>query len=432
MLTDRYGLELTTGSPAARDAYVVAVDRLLESGAETESLFAAAAALDPNLALAHAGRARCLALYARGDEARAAAAKARELAVAASRRERQHVEALALAIEGQPAASLTATLGHLEEFPRDAMVLAPATGVFGLYGFSGRPGREHELLALMDRLAPHYQDDWWFPAQHAFAQCECGLLEAAQPRAERALSANPANAWAAHARAHVHYERGEDQASYRFLTDWLADYPRGGQLHGHLSWHFAICALMLGDAGRALEIFDDSIRPGRADGPPLLVLCDAAALLWRMELAGCPREHGPWQALRSYALERFPKAGLTFADVHNAVIFAVTGDHESSSRLAAELRAGIGKQWAADVAEPIARGFEAFARKDWSGACDAIAPTFDSLVRIGGSRAQRDLVENTLLAALLRAGRIEEAKAMIARSPERHPTRPVRELFGQA
>ena len=182
---------------------------------------------------------------------------------------------------------------------------------------------------------------------------------------------------------------------------------------------------MLGDPGRALEIFNDSIRPGRADGPPLLVLCDAAALLWRMELAGCSREHEPWPALRSYALERFPKAGLTFADVHNAIVFAVTGDHESSARLAAELRAGIGKQWAADVAEPIARGFEAFARKDWSGAIGAIAPIVDSLVRIGGSRAQRDLVENTLLAAYRRAGRIDAAKVLLARRTDRHPSVPV-------
>jgi hypothetical protein len=49
-------------------------------------------------ALPHLGRARCLALYGRGAEARAAAARGRELAVSATRRERQQVEALALVI----------------------------------------------------------------------------------------------------------------------------------------------------------------------------------------------------------------------------------------------------------------------------------------------------------------------------------------------
>jgi len=425
MLRDRYGFELTTTSVAARDAYVTAVDRLLAAGAETEQAFAAATELDPHFALAHAGRARCLALYARGAEARATAARARELAVSATRRERQHVEALALAIEGQPAASLTSTLAHLDEFPRDAMVLAPATGVFGLYGFSGRLERERELLALMDRLAPHYSDDWWFPAQHAFAQCECGLLREAEAGAERALALNPANAWAAHARAHVYYELGEDQASDRFLSRWRPEFPHGAQMHVHISWHAALCALMLGDGNRALAIFDADIRPGAAEGPPLLVLVDSVALLWRIELAGGSRETEAWPALRSYALDKFPKAGLTFADVHNAIVFAVTGDRESSARLAAELRSGIEKQWAADIAEPIARGFEAFACEDWSRAIEAMAPVESSLVRIGGSRAQRDLVENTLLAAYLRAGRRDEAKALLARRTSRHPTVPV-------
>jgi hypothetical protein len=422
MLTDRFGLELTTSSAAARDAYVAAVDRLLAAGAETEQAFCAAIELDPEFALAHAGRARCLALYSRGAAARAAAARARDLTASTTRRERQHVEALALAIEGQPASSLAATLTHLDEFPRDAMVLAPATGVFGLYGFSGRLEREYELLALMDRLAAHYGDDWWFPAQHAFAQCEGGQLAAAETLAQRALDLNPGNGWAAHARAHVHYELGEDREADRFLANWRPTFPRQAQLHGHISWHAAICALMLGDADRALAIFNADLRPGDAEGPPLLVLADAAAFLWRSELAGCSRQIEAWPHVHAYAKEKFPRAGVTFADVHNAVIFAVTGDRDSSARLADELRAGIGKQWAADIAEPIARGFEAFANEDWSAAIDALAPINASLVRIGGSRAQRDLVENTLLAAYLRGGQAEQAKALLARRDVRRPT----------
>ena len=143
MLTDRYGFQLTTPSSVARDAYVAAVDRLLAAGAETEQAFAAAAELDLHFALAHAGRARCLALYARAAEARAAASRARELAVSATQRERQHVEALALAIEGDPAASLAATLAHLDECStkRPAPVGAPVL-----------QDRYHRIGADMDQV----------------------------------------------------------------------------------------------------------------------------------------------------------------------------------------------------------------------------------------------------------------------------------------
>jgi hypothetical protein len=182
---------------------------------------------------------------------------------------------------------------------------------------------------------------------------------------------------------------------------------------------------MVGDTRRALDIYDADIRPGCGEGPPLLVLADSAALLWRIELAGGLRQKDAWPAVHSYALERFPKAGVTFADVHNAIIFAVSGDSDAASRLVSELRSGVGKQWGADIAERVARGFEAFTHEDWSAAVNMIAPVVISLVCIGGSRAQRDLVENTLLAAYIRAGRTNEAKALLRCRTDRQPTVPL-------
>lgn len=204
------------------------------------------------------------------------------------------------------------------------------------------------------------------------------------------------------------------EAYDRFLGAWLPTYHRDAQLHGHLSWHAAIGAVMLGDAGRARELFHAYIRPGRAETAPLLVLTDSVSLLWRMELAGQPREHELWPALRRYGMEKFPQAGATFADVHNAIALAVTGDAESAERLLAQMRVNVERQWAPDIGEPIARGVAAFVRGDWSGAIGAIAPAIDGLVRISGSRAQRDLVLHTLLAAYLRAGRADEAEALMA------------------
>jgi hypothetical protein len=46
-------------------------------------------------------------------------------------------------------------------------------------------------------------------------------------------------------------------------------------------------------------------------------------------------------------------------------------------------------------------------------------------VRIGGSRAQRDLIENTLLAAYLKAGSVDQAKALVANHTDRRPSVPV-------
>jgi hypothetical protein len=73
----------------------------------------------------------------------------------------------------------------------------------------------------------------------------------------------------------------------------------------------------------------------------------------------------------------------------------------------------------------VADAFGAFARGDADAAIGFLAPVADQLVRIGGSRAQRDLFENTLLAAYFRAGRAAEAATFLARRLDRCPTVPV-------
>ena len=57
----------------------------------------------------------------------------------------------------------------------------------GLIGFSGREGREAELLALLEPLVSVYGEDWWFTSAHAFAQVEAGEIAAAERTIERSL-----------------------------------------------------------------------------------------------------------------------------------------------------------------------------------------------------------------------------------------------------
>ena len=427
MPKDRYGLTVSTSSSVALDAYVEGVDRVLSANAGAEECFDRALAADPGLALAHVGCARGLQLQARLPEARAAAARARDLSAGLARRERGHVEALAIAVEGDAARALAAIEAHLAEFPRDAMVLAPATGVYGLIGFSGRQDRNEALLALLDPLAPAYGDDWWFLGAHGFALTEAQGWAAGAPRVERALARSPRNAHAAHAWAHVLYERGGDADGAAFVEAWLPGYPRAAQLHCHLSWHLALFELGRGRLERAREIYLESIRPGTALSPPMPTLADSASLLWRGELAGAPRSAEHWREVAAYAQRVFPRVGLSFADAHCALAYAAAGDAGALAGWIAELaRADADGRLLAGSALPlVAEGLGAFARGDYDAAVRVLAPAVDRFVRIGGSRAQRDLFENTLLAAYWRAGRREEAAALLARRLDRQPVVPV-------
>ena len=138
-------------------------------------------------------------------------------------------------LQGPLVTTLAATRAHFAQHPRDAMVAAPATGVFGLIGFSGRQGREPEQIEFLEALKPHLADDWWFQGVYAFALEEYGRLDEALDLIERSMATNPKNAHGAHIKAHVLYEQGKDRIALDYLDAWLPTYAREGLMHCHIS-----------------------------------------------------------------------------------------------------------------------------------------------------------------------------------------------------
>jgi hypothetical protein len=408
MLNDRYGNPLSTNSTAARDAYVRAVDSLLAATPGTDTAFAEAVAADESFALAHIGLARAKQLMGRGHEAKAPRARALELAAGTTPREQSHIAIFDKILTGQGEAALAAIREHIKTWPRDAMALAPATSVFGLIGFSGKVGREKEQLALLEPLDIHYGNDWWYRTQLAFAQIELGRLDEGERNIEAALARNPASAHAAHIRSHLFYERGEREAGLAFLTDWMKHYGRDGLLHCHNSWHMALWSMETGRHADAWRIYDEALRPGAAWGPQVNVATDGPAFLLRAEMAGQPRKPELWRELAEYSTKWFGKPGLSFVDMHTVLAYAMAGDEEKLAAFADNPRGAAG-----DMVPPMARGFRAFAQGDWKTAIAEIEPLLPTHERLGGSRAQRDLLEYVVASAKLRAGQRDEAHAFI-------------------
>lgn len=408
-LRDRYGLTVTTASPTARDAYVAAVDRLLSGGTEIAETFAAAIAADEGFALAHIGLARANQVLGRGAEVAAPLARAIALAAGTTPRERSHVAIFEKILTGQGTAAIPMIREHAATWPRDAMTLAPATSVFGLIAFSGRAGREAEQLALLEPLADAYGDDWWFRTVLAFAEIELQLHDRGRRNIDAALRGNPRSAHAAHIKGHLFYELGEREAGLAYLGDWARDYPPAGQLHCHVSWHLAVWSLETGREADAWAVYRRALRPGGAWGPPINVLTDCASFLLRAEIAGAAVPAEAWGEIGAYAASTFPNSGVTFADIHSALAFAMSGDEAALRRIR-----DTPKGPAADMTAAIAEGFGAFARRDWARAAEALIPVLDGHERVGGSRAQRDLLEYAVAHALLHTRGAAEARRHIA------------------
>jgi tetratricopeptide (TPR) repeat protein len=420
MLTDQYDLGLSTASAAARDDFVRGCDLALTLYPGAIEAFDRAIAADPGFAMAHAGKAQVLMREGNVAAAKAVQTQANTLAAGLPAREAGHIAFFDLVFSGRSDAAIVALSEHLAEWPRDALVLASAANPNGLIGASGRIGQKHQIAVLMDSLAPHYGDDPWFLAHHAMALSEDGQLSAAKPKIEQSLAANPHNAHVAHGYAHICYEMGEADAGRLFLSSWLTDYPRNGFFHGHLSWHLSLCELQVGNWTEALHLYRDALRVGQHSGGPQQKVSDGAAFLWRSELAGHPRDADAWRTMYEYANSTLARPGNGLADLHVILAQAVMGDDSGLDARAAQIEvlAREGRYPSGSYLPGLSRGFAAFERGDFGAAIDALAPLVSESERIGGSRAQHDLIAFTLLKAYLEAERLEEARGLLdARRP---------------
>ncbi len=422
---DRYGLPLSTSSHDAASAYREGIDLMLSGWTGTAETLERAIATDPDFALAHVARARLHSFYQQGDLARTKAGLARELvAWRGTERERSHVETLALAIEGRLPEAIAATLKHIETWPRDAVVLALPLGAFGLFAFSGMADHDQARQDLCERVAQHYGEDWWFLTLHGWALTENGNVARGREITERGFELRRANAHGAHAVLHAMFEDGSVDEANRLVDDWIPGYDRAGILHGHIRWHQALGALERGDAARALAIYTDVLQPSVNQAPPLNIITDDAGLLWRLEAYGHTVPKALWVEADATAQRLFPKSGLPFADVHMALFAAATQNRDAlAARLAViEQRLAEGKLAAGPVVPAICRAVQAFGDEDYAACVRALEPVLTEVVRIGGSHAQRELFEDTVIVALLRSGELSRARAMLDARLHRRPS----------
>jgi len=428
--SDRYGFALTTQSEAAAEHYRTGLDLLLSMWPGADAALDAAIAADPDFALAHAARARLYAISAQVDAAKTALATAAALAARnGSARERSHVHVLQLAIGGQSAQALTAALEHLEEWPRDLLIFSLPMGAFGLFAFSGMADHDQARVALCERHARHFSDDdWWFLTYRGWSHGEAGNVKLGHALTERALAIRRDNANAAHAHAHVCYEAGASKEAEDFIADWLPGYARAGILHGHIAWHAALLALERGDAEGALALHRQHVAPAVNQGLPINLISDTAALLWRMHAYGHDVPRALWQDAADYARGYFQTGGLAFMDVHMAIIHAATGDDAALTARLHTLDTLISADQlpAGPVVAAVCRAVRAFAAGRYGDCAQLLEPVAQDVVRLGGSGAQRELFEDTLLQAWLRSGEVEghaeKAGSLLSKRLARRPS----------
>jgi hypothetical protein len=268
---------------------------------------------------------------------------------------------------------------------------------------------------------------------YAFGLEEAGELERAEDVGREALARNPRDAWATHALAHVMETANRQDEGITFLKETRPYWSPAHFMAGHNGWHLAVYLIEQGRFDEVLAGFDSFAIPKLADDATLDRI-DASSLLWRLELRGVDIGDR-WERVARAWMAHVDDHVLAFNDLHCALAAARSPDPGYIKRLRRSLDDELGRENGhygrvmAEVGRPLIEGALAFADGDYRGAVEAILPVRYEAFRIGGSHAQRDIVNQTLIAAAERSGQWSLARALLAERLALRPTAPTKAAY---
>jgi hypothetical protein len=210
-----------------------------------------------------------------------------------------------------------------------------------------------------------------------------------------------------------------------FLKSTRTDWTHAHFIAHHNGWHLALFLIELGRFDEVLADYDRFTAAKLADDATLDRV-DAASLLWRLELAGID-VGDRWTPVADKWMAHVDDHVLAFNDLHCAFAAARSPDPDHAIRLIRSLddyeRVGSGdnRQVTAEVGRRLIDGALGFAAGHYARAVEAILPVRGEAIRIGGSHAQREIVNLTLIAAAERSGQWGLARALLAERVRARP-----------
>ena len=262
----------------------------------------------------------------------------------------------------------------------------------------------------------------------AFAHEQLNNLDCAERAAHDALHLYADEPWAHHALAHIHLGRGTVDEGLKILSDSAPSWQGlNSFMFTHNWWHVALFDIARGDVTTALKIYDDrcwGVEPEYSQDQ-----IGAVSLLARLEMAGAD-VGDRWQRLQPYLQSRHDDVIQPFLTLQYLYGLARCGAMQADSLLTLIRAQGEAPQVVSDatlwqeVGIPLAEAIVSYVAGDYDAAVTYLAPIRGQVYRIGGSHAQRDVFEQLLLDARLRAGHWAAARKTLVRRQQWEPDNP--------
>jgi hypothetical protein len=431
-LIDPQGHRISNATPQGLDAYDRASRDLLCMVGDPLAGIEQAIALSPEMPMAHLFKAWVMLLSTEAPalpvaaEACAAAAQ-----LPADDREQRHLAAAQALLQGQWREAALRLEDLSLRYPRDALALQVGHQLDFFRGDS---------RMLRDRIAralPHWDASvpGWHAVlgMHAFGLEECGDYAQAERQGQRSVELEPHDSWAWHAVAHVHEMRHDPRAGIAWLRGTSNTWADGSFLATHNWWHLALFHLELDQHDEVLRLYDQSI--GGTGSGVVLDLIDASAMLWRLQLRGVD-VGGRWLPLAERWLPHATSGHYAFNDLHAMLAFTGAGMAAAQQQVldaqqAAMAGAGDNAQYTRDVGHPAVLAVQAYGQGDHARATALLRGIRPHAHRFGGSHAQRDLIDLTLIEAAMRSEDAALARGLVNERLAQRPRSPWAQRLGQ-
>jgi tetratricopeptide (TPR) repeat protein len=327
-------------------------------------------------------------------------------------RERRHVAALACLADGALQRASERLDDILIHDPHDILALQIGH-LIDFYRGDSRNLRDRvaRVLPEWDQHMPGYHT---LLGMHAFGLEETADYARAEDSARRAIALNKRDGWAYHAVAHVMEMMGRYEEGATFLRDGEKNWAPESFFQVHNWWHLALFHLEADRNAEVLKLFDGPVRGGQSS--VVLDLIDASALLWRLKLRGIDVGNR-WDAVADRWQPMVEDKLYAFNDVH--AVMALIGSRRigEAERTVSVMAETARKQsdnavMSRDVGLPLARALLAFEHGKYAATIDLLRPLRNIAQRFGGSHAQRDLIDLTLIEAARRAGETSLVRAL--------------------